>query len=143
MHTDLANAKTAEAVMRARYSAYVVGNVSFLKTSIPARDRGNFDAEATKKWAANSTWLGLEVLHTHAGQPSDNVGIVEFKAYYVEDGEEFVHEEIAYFEKFEERWYFTKGELPHQGTRTNDSPKVGRNDPCPCGSGKKYKKCCG
>jgi hypothetical protein len=24
----------------------------------------------------------------------------------------------------------------------NDGPKVGRNDPCPCGSGKKYKKCC-
>jgi hypothetical protein len=23
------------------------------------------------------------------------------------------------------------------------TPKVGRNDPCPCGSGKKYKKCCG
>ncbi|HJR08643.1 MAG TPA: preprotein translocase subunit SecA [Pyrinomonadaceae bacterium] len=28
-------------------------------------------------------------------------------------------------------------------TVTRDSPKVGRNDPCPCGSGKKYKKCCG
>ncbi len=26
---------------------------------------------------------------------------------------------------------------------TRDMPKVGRNDPCPCGSGKKYKKCCG
>jgi len=24
-----------------------------------------------------------------------------------------------------------------------DEPKVGRNDPCPCGSGKKFKKCCG
>ena len=24
-----------------------------------------------------------------------------------------------------------------------DEPKVGRNDPCPCGSGRKYKKCCG
>ena len=24
-----------------------------------------------------------------------------------------------------------------------DTPKVGRNDPCPCGSGKKFKKCCG
>ena len=23
------------------------------------------------------------------------------------------------------------------------SPKVGRNDPCPCGSGRKYKRCCG
>ncbi len=31
------------------------------------------------------------------------------------------------------------------GARTvqREAPKVGRNDPCPCGSGKKYKKCCG
>ncbi|HST50931.1 MAG TPA: preprotein translocase subunit SecA [Pyrinomonadaceae bacterium] len=28
-------------------------------------------------------------------------------------------------------------------TVTRDQPKVGRNEPCPCGSGKKYKKCCG
>ncbi len=28
-------------------------------------------------------------------------------------------------------------------TVTRDQPKVGRNDPCPCGSGRKYKKCCG
>jgi len=30
-----------------------------------------------------------------------------------------------------------------QGTVQNKAGKVGRNDPCPCGSGKKYKKCCG
>jgi preprotein translocase subunit SecA len=30
-----------------------------------------------------------------------------------------------------------------QRTVKRDMPKVGRNDPCPCGSGKKYKKCCG
>ena len=30
-------------------------------------------------------------------------------------------------------------EMPYQ----REAPKVGRNDPCPCGSGKKYKKCCG
>ena len=28
-------------------------------------------------------------------------------------------------------------------TVRNEGPKVGRNDPCPCGSGKKYKNCCG
>ena len=28
-------------------------------------------------------------------------------------------------------------------TVVHDGPKIGRNDPCPCGSGKKYKKCCG
>ncbi|HCC43933.1 MAG TPA: zinc chelation protein SecC [Gammaproteobacteria bacterium] len=26
---------------------------------------------------------------------------------------------------------------------TRSMPKVGRNDPCPCGNGRKYKKCCG
>ena len=38
-----------------------------------------------------------------------------------------------------------KGQLPqeHIPTYKRGEPKVGRNDPCPCGSGKKYKKCCG
>ena len=34
-------------------------------------------------------------------------------------------------------------ETPSGGTMVRDRPKVGRNDPCPCGSGKKFKKCCG
>jgi preprotein translocase subunit SecA len=33
--------------------------------------------------------------------------------------------------------------LAPQTPRRRTLPKVGRNDPCPCGSGKKYKKCCG
>lgn len=38
-----------------------------------------------------------------------------------------------------------KGQLPEEHVRQyeREEPKVGRNDPCPCGSGKKYKKCCG
>lgn len=36
-----------------------------------------------------------------------------------------------------------KQKLQVQKTVYNDKPKVGRNDPCPCGSGKKYKNCCG
>jgi preprotein translocase subunit SecA len=35
------------------------------------------------------------------------------------------------------------GEAPAVSQVKRDKPKVGRNDPCPCGSGKKYKKCCG
>ena len=31
----------------------------------------------------------------------------------------------------------------HNYTYRRAEPKIGRNDPCPCGSGKKYKKCCG
>lgn len=37
----------------------------------------------------------------------------------------------------------THGEGGHAEPIKRDSQKVGRNDPCPCGSGKKYKKCCG
>ena len=35
------------------------------------------------------------------------------------------------------------GDAPRQPKRLKSTEKVGRNDPCPCGSGKKYKNCCG
>jgi uncharacterized protein len=38
--------------------------------------------------------------------------------------------------------YF-RGASAHTSERRRNAPKIGRNDPCPCGSGKKYKKCCG
>ena len=38
---------------------------------------------------------------------------------------------------------FPYGDLPPVETYVREAPKIGRNDPCPCGSGKKYKKCCG
>jgi len=37
----------------------------------------------------------------------------------------------------------TEEEAPRPAPMRHEGPKVGRNDPCPCGSGKKYKKCCG
>ena len=43
--------------------------------------------------------------------------------------------------------YFRKEREGNLGVHAPESrrsnPKVGRNDPCPCGSGEKYKKCCG
>ena len=38
--------------------------------------------------------------------------------------------------------HFLKQRAPASKPVTRETPKVGRNDPCPCGSGKKYKKCC-
>ena len=38
---------------------------------------------------------------------------------------------------------YKKDEGGMNKTVVNNEPKVGRNDPCPCGSGKKYKNCCG
>jgi hypothetical protein len=39
--------------------------------------------------------------------------------------------------------FYLEGEDEVQPTQPSSTAKVGRNDPCPCGSGKKYKKCCG
>ncbi len=40
-------------------------------------------------------------------------------------------------------WKFEDGEFVTDRPIVRDQPKTGRNDLCPCGSGKKYKKCCG
>ena len=45
-----------------------------------------------------------------------------------------VHENSR-FVKEQGQWFYVDGDLKSQA-------KVGRNDPCPCGSGKKYKRCC-
>jgi len=52
--------------------------------------------------------------------------------------EEQMHRDIQ--AKFDE---FKKQKANNQTTQPVQSTKVGRNEPCPCGSGKKYKKCCG
>ncbi|MGA1523171.1 MAG: SEC-C metal-binding domain-containing protein, partial [Planctomycetota bacterium] len=50
---------------------------------------------------------------------------------------------MASFQKIDGRYYFVDGVIVGPGTFRREAPKVGRNDPCPCGSGKKHKKCCG
>jgi len=57
-------------------------------------------------------------------------------------GEEQVHHEVALFKKIEDQWFFSEAEYPKYKTIVRTEKKIGRNDPCPCGSGKKYKKCC-
>jgi preprotein translocase subunit SecA len=54
-------------------------------------------------------------------------------------------EEVQRIEEKQKRDYImSRGEdTPAAVTVKRDAAKVGRNDPCPCGSGKKYKKCCG
>ena len=136
-------AETAEALMRSRYSAYAVGAVDYLGETLHPEHRADWDREATARWAERSTWLGLEIVATEAGGPDDEEGIVEFIARFTERGQPKQHHERSRFRRHGGRWYYVDGEVPKPETRRHEGPKVGRNDPCPCGSGKKYKKCCG
>jgi SEC-C motif domain protein len=136
------NAPTAEALMRARYSAYVTANIDFIERSIHSSTRAGFDRESARKWAEGSQWQGLEIRNIIGGKEQDAEGSIEFIATYSQKGEAVKHHEAATFRKEAEAWTFVDGRILNEPFR-RDQPKIGRNDPCLCGSGKKYKKCCG
>ena len=135
-------APTAEAIMRSRYSAYSCGKVEYIKTTQHPKGREDFDEKATREWAEDSTWLGLNILETKNGGPTDQNGIVEFKATYRHKNVEYTHHERSTFTKEDGVWYFVDGKV-FKTPLVQATPKIGRNEPCPCNSGKKYKKCCG
>jgi SEC-C motif domain protein len=133
---------TALALMRSRYAAYAKKAVDYIIDTCLIDDEHDIDEEATRRWSEKSTWLGLSILGTEKGGPSDEEGMVEFKATFVMDGLRETHHEKASFVKKDGAWLFADGEIIPE-TIVREGPKIGRNDPCPCGSGKKYKKCCG
>jgi SEC-C motif domain protein len=137
-----AKAPTAEALMRSRYSAYVMHAIGYIVDTCVDKGEDSINVEETKRWSEDSDWKGLEILRAEKGGPSDSEGVVEFIASYVMDGRLENHHEIATFKKSSGGWLFENGQTITE-TITRASPKVGRNDPCPCGSGKKYKQCCG
>ena len=137
------NAETAEALMRSRYSAFVKSEIDYLGQTIPPDQQKSFNREEATNWAKNSEWQGLKILATEDGGQDDEAGTVEFIARFKEKEKEVEHHELAQFSKIEGRWYFVDGQAPKPKPVVRQGAKVGRNTPCPCGSGKKYKKCCG
>ncbi|MCL2761377.1 MAG: YchJ family protein [Desulfuromonadales bacterium] len=132
--------ETAEQLMRARYSAYVNVETDYLFASTHPSYRDGYDHDGTKKWAENSSWEGLEIVKSQGG-PEESVGEVEFIAHYKDGETEHAHHELGKFRKKDGEWFLVEGKLV--GAMPATSNKIGRNEPCPCGSGLKYKKCCG
>ena len=135
------SASTAELLMRARYSGYVFARMDFIFNSTHPDYRQDYDHAGTKEWAETAEWLGLEIIGTNRGGTDDSVGEVEFIARFTEKGNNREHHEAGQFKKKDGCWYFTEGNLVRPKPLT--VIKIGRNDTCSCGSGLKYKKCCG
>lgn len=140
-HKGTSHAATAEQLMRSRYSAFVKGEVDYIYDSHNPDTRGEVNKDEIRTWSENSEWQGLEILDVQKGGEQDEVGRVEFVAHYAVEDEDLDHQEVADFVKKDGRWYFHDGVIVKQQI-VREGPKVGRNDPCPCGSGKKHKKCC-
>lgn len=136
------DAPTAEALMRARYTSYAKGEIDYIESTHQRDERDEVSVEETRKWSQESTWLGLKIVRTEKGGVNDDWGKVDFVASYSSHGLKEEYHEIGEFKKTGGQWFYDKGVVvPTQIVR--ETTKVGRNDPCPCGSGKKYKVCHG
>ena len=134
--------QTAAELMASRYVAYATGAIDYLLATHDPSSRQRADRKATEEWSKRADWRGLELLSTERGGPDDDDGVVEFVARYAIDGVEYKHHERSDFKRIDGRWFFMNGEKVSAPPVRRVGEKVGRNDPCPCGSGKKHKKCC-
>ena len=133
--------ETAEELMRARYSAFVTQAIDFIVASTHSRTRKDIDLTFIREWSETSTWHGLEILETK--QVNENKAFVSFEAQFAQGDEVQHHREKSLFERENGEWRFVTGDELKNPTVRYEAPRPGRNDPCPCGSGKKYKNCHG
>jgi len=129
--------------MRSRYSAYARGEVAYVLETILPAERANHDEAAIRQWSNESEWLGLEILESGADDAEDESSVAFVARYRNAAGETIAHHEKSRFVRVDGRWYFEDGVPLDARTIVREAPKIGRNDPCPCESGRKFKKCCG
>ena len=132
-------AATAESLMRSRYSAYVMRDISYVLKTWHASTRPSAIDPATLP-----NWCSLQIIRTEKGQVDDDEGVVEFiaKACSLQNTMEL--HEVSRFIKVAGQWVYVSRDV--RGSRNEagrETAKAGRNTPCPCGSGKKFKRCCG
>ncbi len=137
-HSGEKTPQTAEALMRSRFTAYAMHNGDYLKATW---DVGKRPAEIDFS-KDTAQWQRLEIVSLKKGGVNDDKGVVEFKAYYVLEGEECVMNEISRFKKVAGRWFYLDGVVKSIG-KVNKTADQGKNALCSCGSGKKFKRCCG
>ena len=129
IENDAATA-TAEELMRSRYSAYTLNNSDYLLKTWHSPTR---PTQLDLEQQIHTDWLGLKIYHTEAGSENETTGIVAFIARYTTDETTEVIHEVSRFVKEDGHWFYVDGTLS-QPTQ---------NSLCPCGSAKKFKRCCG
>ena len=137
-HAGSAIAPTAEALMRSRYCAYVKAEIEYLFQTVQPDQRIGLDRKSIREWSEGAEWLGLEILNSTGGE-GDKLGQVEFIAKFRQDEVDHSHHEVSRFKKKDGKWFYVDGKVKPM---IAEGATISRNGPCPCGSGKKYKRCC-
>lgn len=123
---------TPEALMRSRYTAWALHDVDYLIATWHPFCRTDKLRQTLTDAMRGPQWISLKITGCESGGDS-NEGFVTFFARYIEKKQTGAIHERSRFLRKDHRWYYIDG----------TTPRIARNDPCPCGSQKKYKKCCG
>ena len=134
--TGQASPATTEELLRSRFVAFGMSDFDYIEKT----QMGQLAPEVRERKAPE--WESLEILESEGGGIDDTTGMIEFVAHYHLNGCRN-HRERCRFVRVDGLWSYIEGEINDEGTVKRGAPKVGRNDPCPCGSGNKFKRCCG
>lgn len=107
-HSGKALPSTAEELMRSRYAAFVKNDMSYLQETTDPQTLGKIDEDANREWAESAEFQKLEILNA---EENGTKGVVEFKAHYGLDGEDYVHHEVSTFRKQAGKWFFKSGKI--------------------------------
>lgn len=102
-------ALTAQELMRSRYTAFTQANVDYLMRSHSAKTRPIKERKSIEKWAKSVNWMGLTIIQTQAGNANDEIGYVEFKALYLENGKPQQIHEKSLFQRENGIWVYVSG----------------------------------
>ena len=114
-HSGKSLPPTAETLMRARYCAFVKNEMDFLRDTTDPQSLTKIDDEANKQWAEVATFQNLEII---SAEDSGNKGLVEFKAHYQVNGEDYIHHEVSTFRKQAGEWFFKSGKIKGEGKKS-------------------------
>ncbi|BFT30528.1 YchJ family protein [Alteromonas sp. D210916BOD_24] len=135
---------SAEQLMRSRFSAYALQNYAYILDTYAENERQGLSITELSESAKGVQWFALQINHVStdtsftASDEPDLVDSVEFTAYYFENNHLYQLHETSYFVKEQGAWRYRDGVLHDDCGKL----KYGRNLPCLCGSGKKFKQCC-
>ena len=118
--------------MRSRYAAYALQQIDYIvRTTVPAQ-QPLLNVAAIAQWSREAQWLGLTV-HQHIPCIGKRHAQVAFTAHFAEHGSAHEHHELSTFVQINGAWYFIDPTVPLPSMKS----------PCICGSGVKFKACCG
>lgn len=131
--------KTARKLLEARYDAFVKGDIDFILESHHPETKSQVDRDSISSWSKESAWKGLTI---ESEKIEGDKTFITFAVRYEKNFETTTHRENAEFRREDGKWFYYDSQFPKVEAKKREGEKVGRNDPCPCGSGQKFKKCC-